>query len=648
VSTIPDLNPSEAPLLVCGLGAFGQAVLTRLLAFGTPLRLLDLHQPDWRTPELQREFDNSITLGDMRKPHVLRQAGVERARAVLLLSADSGINVEAALQVRLLNDAAEIVVRTGSDLESLGSLLEQRLPRLAVVNPVRLSAGALVQALRPGAQLARFELRGETFEVRQAPLEDHRVQRPVRLDRGETGLVVMPLVLASPQAPGAPQQGGDARQASLPMPGARRRFWRLPFSGLQQLVQWGRLRSRAQLALALVVLLLTLAGIRQFAGDGGWVRGLFVTSALLKGDYVDPTNVVLGPAGGPDQADAGLIGMTLLYSLVGTLLSSALVALILDQLLLARLGRRRARRIPRDAQPILLVGGGQLAAGVSQLLRRERQLLVRVEDDEGLKREDEDALFAASLEQAERLLRQRPVRAVALLSGRLLTDLQNLLRLQARWPDARFALLARNEGTGERLGDLLGGASLISPIELGADVVVATAFGERVEGVWRIQGHNLLQVRYRVSAGDTLSGRSVSRLDHGYGLTVLSLSRPRQSLPTTLPAPGTLLAEGDELVVLASLAALRRVEQGQIQPPQWILSLELPQRPGRELGLTLRQLLARHLGLTPAEAGGLLQGRRQAELPVDPDCGALLLRDLQRQGVAVALQPRGNIDEQNR
>ena len=129
-----------SPVLVCGLGALGQACLQRLLAFELPLHGLDLRQPNWRDPLLNARLSGVLTLGDMRLAHVLRQAGAERASAVLLLSSDSTVNFEAALQVRLLNPTAEIVVRSSSRLADLGALLEQRLPGVAVVDPMLLCA----------------------------------------------------------------------------------------------------------------------------------------------------------------------------------------------------------------------------------------------------------------------------------------------------------------------------------------------------------------------------------------------------------------------------------------------------------------------------------------------------------------------------
>lgn len=139
---------TDGAVLVCGLGALGQACLQRLVRFHVPIRCLDQQLPNWRDPELEAELARQLTLGDMRRPHVLEQAGVVSARAVLLLSSDSTVNIEAALQARLLNPQAEIVVRSSSSQADLGALLEERLPGVAVVDPVLLCAGAIASALR--------------------------------------------------------------------------------------------------------------------------------------------------------------------------------------------------------------------------------------------------------------------------------------------------------------------------------------------------------------------------------------------------------------------------------------------------------------------------------------------------------------------
>ncbi|MEB3167350.1 MAG: NAD-binding protein [Synechococcaceae cyanobacterium] len=630
---------SEGLVLVCGVGAFGQAVLSRLQSFAVNLQLIDLVQPDWRNLELQQELQGSLTLGDMRKPHVLRQAGAGHARAVLLLSSDGGTNIEAALQVRLLNSTADIVIRSSRGLNSLGNLLQQRLPKLAVVDPLELSAGALVQALRPGPQLARFQVHDESFEVREAPLEDQRYQRQVRLEGDGHGggdgrsLVVMPLAFYTPQTKARPAASGAWHHPWRRVQGQAGR-------ALRHLTGWVRRRDKDQQTLLIGVLLMVLAGIPLFGAQGGWVRGLFVTAALLKGEYVDPTNVVLAESGGPDHQHGPLVGLTLAYSLVGTLLTSLLVAMILDRWLVSRLGMRRVGRLERRCEPILLVSGGPLARQVAGLLGRERHRIVRVESDETEQRNDANSVFVANRMQAVSLLRGRDVRAVALLSGQLLTDLQDTLELQSRWPEARFALLARGEGSEEALGHLLGGASLISPLEIGADVAVATAFGERVEGVWRVRGENLLQVRYVVSEGDGLVGRTRTRLEHGYGLTVLCLLRRRDPRPQAMPAPGTVLIAGDQLVVLATLAALRRVELGRSQPEGWLLVLSLPYPLTAERRLIVQHCLVRHLGMTAEEAARGLQGGAEICIPVDPDSGALVERDLQHQGVRVQIKTR--------
>ncbi|MFM7649110.1 MAG: NAD-binding protein [Cyanobium sp.] len=615
---------AEAAVLVCGLGSLGQACLQRLLSFNVPLACVDLEPPQWRDPSLEQRLRGCLTLGDMRLPHVLHRAGVPGARAVLLLSSESSINMEAALQVRLLNPRADIVVRSSSRQADLGVLLEERLPGVAVVDPVLLCAEAISSALRPETIPVSFEAHGQDFQILAQPWDDRRFQRPLRMPLQQPDahpLLVMPRSLS---------RGGEDPVA----PGHRRRRWLSRAArALAALGQW----SRGQQLALLVLVLLAALGVTLFSAIGGWRQGVFVTLALLKGEYVDPVNVLLDGGSGLQAVSGWLIGGTLFYSLVGTLLTSALVAAILERLLRDRLGTSRPRLPRRAGRPVLLLGSGSLAERVARLQQRLGRTVLVV----GAGRTaPAGAIGFDDLPTALQALDGLSARAVGLLSTDLLANLQGALSLQQRWPDARIAMLAHAFGAAEQLGDLLGGVAVIPAMDLVADAMVATAFGERIEAVLRLRGTNLLQVLYRVEAGDTLCGRSVARLENGYAITVVSLWRPRRGAPLALPRLDMVVAPDDQLVVLASADSLRRIELGEASPPDSRLRLQTSgsQKDSASSRFEAQQLLARALGCLPGEVAELLDGQEHLSPPLDGEIGELLIVELRRQGVQCQIE----------
>lgn len=622
-------GPDGAPVLVCGLGALGQACLERLLEFDVPLRCLDRKPPSWRDRNLEERLSGRLTLGDMRQPRLLEQAEVRLCRAVLLLSSDSTANFEAALQVRLLNREAEIVVRSASNQASLGALLEERLPGIAVVDPTLLCAGAISTALQCADRPVSLEVDGESFRLWEAPCTEHEMGKAIRLP---PGLQQSGALLLSPRAlrasPISPRQG---RGKTLP-------WQRVQQLGQRALHAW-RSFSRPQQLAALILVGLTLAGVKAFAGSGDWRQGLFVTLGLLKGEYVDPVNVLLGDAGPAESSHGWLFLITLAYSLVGTLITSAIVAVILERLLLERFGRRRPRLGRRDPDPILLVEGDGLAREVERRLRREGQAVVRVQSGGADAGETEEPVHFDRLDTALPALESRSLAAIGLLSTDLLANLREALALQRRWPEARLAVLAHAFGASEQLGELLGGVAVISAVDLVADAVVATAFGERVEGVLRLRGINLLIVRYRIRRGDGLCGLGIARVENGYRLTCVTMRRAQHAHSVVMPAADLLLAEGDQLVVLATPASLRSVELGRIQPPDQLLRLRCPADLSAGRRFEVQQSLARWIGCAPGEVLGLIDGDEH-RVPVDREIAEPLLHELTRQGMDGSLEIR--------
>lgn len=618
------------PVLVCGLGAMGQACLQRLSRFDVPLRTLDLQHPSWRDPDLEHRLDAEVVLGDMRLPHVLGAAGADRARCVLLLSSLSTVNFEAALQVRLLNPQAQIVVRSSSQQADFAALLEEKLPGIAVVDPVLLTAEAITAALRPSRQAALFRAEGQAYGLIEGQVEDRRYQRTLQLGAGEgPPLLVTPLALVGrppPSAAGATALPGGQQERAW----SDWRRWRERGEG------WVRRHTPLQWVLTGSVLALLLAGLRLFAGPHGWRQGVFVTLALLKGEYVDPVAVFLTDERSIGEASGWLIGGSLLYALVGTMLTSALVAVILEWLLRDRLGVRGPRAPRRDRPLVLLIEGEALADRVQQDLEREHCGVLRVsEQDAG------GGAPALRLEAALALLARQPAAGVGVLSADLLGNLHTALALQQRWPQARLAVLAAAMGASQQLGDLLGGMTVISTTDLVADAIVATAFGELVLGVCRIRGVTLLLVRYRIASDDTLCGRSVARLDNGYGLTCIALRRGRSASALSLPRAETIVAAGDQLTVLADLDALRRVELGRSKPPAWCLRLQVIGPLDNDRRFELQQCLARWLGRQPGEVLPLLDGREHRTPRLDRDISELLAKDLHPLGVRCQVEPAG-------
>jgi hypothetical protein len=155
--------------------------------------------------------------------------------------------------------------------------------------------------------------------------------------------------------------------------------------------------------------------------------------------------------------------------------------------------------------------------------------------------------------------------------------------------------------------------------------------------VLQLQGSHLLIVRYRLEEQDNLCGLNVSRLENGYGVTGVSLRRPRHLEPILLPPPELVLAAGDQLVVLATAASLRSIELGNPVPPRYRLRIQFQGVLSPERRFQAQQSLARWIGCLPGDVVHLLDGEKHLTPPVDREICDLLVDDLRRQGVGCTL-----------
>src|SRR5437870_538467 len=97
----------EQPFLLCGLGRIGWRVLEYLQTAGLPVVVIDT-RCDPKDPRLGNA---RLVKGDCRQQEVLEEAGLGKARGILLLINDDLITISAALLIRHINPTIRVVMR---------------------------------------------------------------------------------------------------------------------------------------------------------------------------------------------------------------------------------------------------------------------------------------------------------------------------------------------------------------------------------------------------------------------------------------------------------------------------------------------------------------------------------------------------------
>lgn len=187
----PQPAPAAAPnlahqggFLVCGLGSLGQHCVANLKTFGVQVNAVNLTQPQqWEVPRLPQLIDQ-LVIGDCRYREVLEQAGIQSCRAVLLVTSDERINLEAALTARVLNPAIRVVMR--SEKQNLNALLSLQLANLAAFEPTELAAPAFALEAFGDELIGFFRVEDQRFEVRKRRVKPESGWRDRYLHQIET------------------------------------------------------------------------------------------------------------------------------------------------------------------------------------------------------------------------------------------------------------------------------------------------------------------------------------------------------------------------------------------------------------------------------------------------------------------------------
>jgi Trk K+ transport system NAD-binding subunit len=97
-------------VVVCGLDHLGYRVVEELSRLGEEIVAIEQREAESFVDEV-RALGIPVHLGDARRDEVLRQAGIEKARAVVCATGSDLTNLEIALDARKLNPRVRVVLR---------------------------------------------------------------------------------------------------------------------------------------------------------------------------------------------------------------------------------------------------------------------------------------------------------------------------------------------------------------------------------------------------------------------------------------------------------------------------------------------------------------------------------------------------------
>jgi Trk K+ transport system NAD-binding subunit len=615
-------HPNEG-FLVCGLGSLGQHCVANLKTFGVPVYAVNQTMPDrWEVPHLHDLIDR-LVIGDCRLSEVLEDAGIRTCRAVLLVTQNERVNLEAALTARVLNPRVQLVMR--SDQQNLNELMEQQLENFVAFEPTQLAAPAFALEALGESLLGYFTVDGHRFQVVKQRLEAghawcdrrqlheldtsqrrllcHRSAAPANQFQADS-----PSSLFYSWLPDTRIRAGDEvvilesdRQllsfsnpspAALPQsshPPARRRF-REVGQVLQRLRDWPSLKDNfnlvqlwragaenqiRQVALlcGVTVVILFLIGTILLEVNAPEQLSLFdaflFTFITLFGGYGDVFEAL---------ADFNRPRLLQVFGLVltvaGTAFIGVLYALLTEKLLTLRFEFMERRPPVPEKDHVVVIWLGRVGRRVLSLLQELNQPVVGITPQAI----DADVLpkiplltgdIATALERAN----LATAKSVVAVSDDEIQNLEIGLMAHRLNPHCRAIIRTYDQQFSDRVAKIFPFAQVICASAISAEAFAAAAFGEDVIGLFRLYHQTVLVTQYTIEVNDTLQGLLLSELAYGYGVVPLWHQRQAQA-GKVMPSEDTSLQAGDRLVVLATISGLRRIEQRQLFPKTWYIHVE--------------------------------------------------------------------------
>jgi Trk K+ transport system NAD-binding subunit len=605
------------------MGRLGLQCVQALAGYQVPVYAIDLRRPQVASDNLVE-----LTLGDFRDPEVLRRAGVARCRSIVLLASDTAANIEGAFAARRVNPNIRVVIR--GEQQAWQDVLADRLGNLVVYEPNRLAAPAFAFAVLDAHLLAHFYVDDQLFQVTEHRVKvgERWVGAPIEAAQAPGRHILLHIPDGvEPNAEGdtefygwSPEQRigvGDrllilTHTHTVPNGAPRTRgSWRenvrVLWRDLQRQRQAGFSRA-AQVAftgLAVMASLLVLAVV--YFALGAWqlpfVSAVRVALMLLSGGHLADVSVDF------EALPTGVHWAEVVLSIIGTLLTAVVYALLTDRLLTARFNLLARRPRAPASGHVIIAGLGATGERVASLLEQLARPALGIEGAAvGEHTPRRLPVIQGSATQAS-TLREAHLETAHGLVAVTSDELQNVqiaLTVANINPRCRLAVRIFDPRLAENVSSVLPDARILCITTLAATAYAAAALGEHVISLFQVLGRPVLVVEYVVGDDDTLDGHALWEVAEGYSVVpVLFQPAGGKARVPTLDDSVINLEAGDRLIVLASPASLEAIERGDLRPREYELILERL-RPYAE-PLQLVGLLSQRFGYTLEHARAILQ-----------------------------------------
>ena len=592
--------------IVCGLGSLGQQSVSNLKKFDydpfeVSITAIDRRPiENWEIEDLSTQLAVAPILGDCRREEVLKAAGIEQSRAILIVTSNESTNVECAIAARRLNPDIQIILRTSR--HSLNALLERQLGKFVALDATELPAMPFALAGLGDDTVSVFTIGSHRFRIGESFVRagDPRFDgKPVQqLHRGLYRLLdfnpvdnpQQPLGWATTASsvfhrwqPYVKVSAGD-RIAYIEVvsepdtPEKNKNPFTLAQHWIEDWKDWRRrLRNWRQsseqatervVAIAfLTALILWMIGtllLKATVPSITWVRAISLGAILLLGGYGD----VFGgfaPSGTP-----GCVQLVCLFiTLTSILVVLGVLGLLADQLLSSRFDFLQKRpRLPRNNH-VIVIGLGRIGRKVASLLLDLKQPLVAIDSQL-----NHPELFTQVPLLIGNILEELTAANLATAKSIIaVTDDQLGSKTHLFSPVVR----TRSQSFSDNLAALMPQARAFCAYALSAEAFAGAAFGENILGLFRLSEQTILITEYIVEPGDTLVGKQIAQISYGYGVVPIV----RETTDT----------EGNPCAILMP------TDEQRLKPHDKLFELDLYVTQGSQLNQILQERLP--MRLTP-------------------------------------------------